>query len=662
VAPDQAQALCWLPGVPIARQWVDGLSRALAALLVAALPVGLCSYSPLAGAASVAQLAASDDDRSGPAGGAVALAGVASADLVDVGRRIYHEGLGAQGQPVIGLRFGGVESRGAAVACVNCHRRSGLGAVEGTDQVAPIAGRFIFTDDARAVVSMNLRTNRAFNQRHAAFDDATFAAAVTRGQHVDGRALSPIMPRFELTEAELSALQAYLRTLSAQWSPGVGARRLRFATVVTPDVAPARRAVFLETVRAAVAQKNGNYTPGMRTMSSAAEMLFRSDRHWDLDVWELTGAPATWAAQLDERQRAHPVFALVSGLGGGEWAPVHEFCERQAVPCWFPSVDAVPASAASDFYSIYFSAGVGLEADVLALHLAGEPGTAPGAAAPARLLQLHRGDAAGRAGAQGLQRALAVAAPDMQVQEVAVTPGDGAGLRTVLGSLGPRDAVMLWWPADALAELAGVEPPAAARVFVSARLATDQLTLVPVPWRATWHWVDLYQTPQQRLPALFYFHSWLKSRHIELRDEVLQSEVYFALSYLGETLTDMIDNVHRDYLIERAENMLSLREGQKSEDETRELVTAKFQKGPGGAQGAMARLASQPAVQRTLRPQPGQPAHTQAKREGTTVYPRLGLGVGQRFAAKAGRIVRVEASASSPPGKTLVPVSDWLVP
>jgi hypothetical protein len=76
----------------------------------------------------------------------------------------------------------------------------------------------------------------------------------------------------------------------------------------------------------------------------------------------------------------------------------------------------------------------------------------------------------------------------------------------------------------------------------------------------------------------------------------------------------------------------------------------------------MARLATQPPVQRTLRPQPGQPAHTQAKREGTTVYPRLGLGVGQRFAAKAGRIVRVEASASSPSGSTLVPVSDWIVP
>jgi hypothetical protein len=166
--------------------------------------------------------------------------------------------------------------------------------------------------------------------------------------------------------------------------------------------------------------------------------------------------------------------------------------------------------------------------------------------------------------------------------------------------------------------------------------------------------------PELRQPALFYFHSWLRTRHIELRDEVLQSEVYFALSYLGETLTDMIDNVHRDYLIERAENMLSLREGQKGEDETRELMTAKFQKGPGGAQGAMARLATQPEAKRLARPQPGQPAQQLAKREGTTVYPRLGLGQSQRFAAKAARIARIEMSQTSTP--TLVPVTDWIVP
>jgi hypothetical protein len=31
---------------------------------------------------------------------------------------------------------------------------------------------------------------------------------------------------------------------------------------------------------------------------------------------------------------------VVSGLGGSNWAPVHQFCERRQLPCLFPNVDA----------------------------------------------------------------------------------------------------------------------------------------------------------------------------------------------------------------------------------------------------------------------------------------------------------------------------------
>ena len=138
---------------------------------------------------------------------------------------------------------------------------------------------------------------------------------------------------------------------------------------------------------------------------------------------------------------------------------------------------------------------------------------------------------------------------------------------------------------------------------------------------------------------------------------MLQSEVFFALSYLAETLTDMIDNVHRDYLVERAESMLSLREGTKAEDEARELTVARHQKSAGGAQGAMARLGL-PENRKSARPMPGRPEQTLTRRDSTTVYPRLGLGQGQRFASKGAYIVRY-ASAES---QALVPVTDWIVP
>ena len=126
-------------------------------------------------------------DRTGPPGGAESLAGVGSQEEVDIGRRIYLEGIGANGKPITGLRLGGVELQGEAVVCVTCHRRSGLGAVEGIDQVAPIAGRFSFVNESSAVVSMNFRNIKNFNQKHDAFTEQTFAASVRQGKHVNGR-------------------------------------------------------------------------------------------------------------------------------------------------------------------------------------------------------------------------------------------------------------------------------------------------------------------------------------------------------------------------------------------------------------------------------------------------------------------------------------------
>ena len=102
-------------------------------------------------------------------------------------------------------------------------------------------------------------------------------------------------------------------------------------------------------------------------MSSGAEMVLQTDRSWDMQVWQLQGKPSTWGAQLLRLQAEHPVFALASGLGAGNWESVQRFCEQQALPCWFPSVAAVPAQ--SSFYSVYFSRGAALEAEVLATSL-----------------------------------------------------------------------------------------------------------------------------------------------------------------------------------------------------------------------------------------------------------------------------------------------------
>jgi hypothetical protein len=328
--------------------------------------------------------------------------------------------------------------------------------------------------------------------------------------------------------------------------------------------------------------------------------------------------------------------------------PVHDFCERRQLACWFPSVDAPPLGANKDFYSLYFSSGVQLEGDVLAHQLESE--------GPARLIQLHRGDAVGRAGAEHLQTLLGSLKKPMPVVTRFVAGTDAASVANALADLGPRDTLMMWWPEADMPALDSVSVPKG-KVYFSGRMAGAERAPPPPAWKSAISLVYPYQLPEKRAASLFYFNYWLKMLKIELREEAMQSEVYFAMTYLSETLTEMLDNLHREYLLERAENMLSLRESMKAEDEARDMSVAKYNKGgAGGAQAAMAKLAT-PEARKSPRPMPGQSAHVMMKRESTTLYPRLSLAPGQRFASKGAYIVRFGAD-----GTSLVPDSEWIIP
>ena len=689
------------PTAPARLRFAAGLTRAFAAglvgLILALGGVGVASAQPAGGSSAMAASAplsavarsrlerqrVSDRAwRSDDAAGG--LAGPGAADdpkLLAQGERLYRDGLRRDGQPLVGLRLDGqLTLSGATAACALCHRRSGLGAVEGSSQVAPVTGRYLFDQDRRAVLNMNLRARKSFNQRHQPYTLASLGAALRDGVHESGSALDPLMPRYLLDDQEVLALASYLRRLSNAWSPGVSDKRLQLATVIAPDVDPERRRIFLATVQAIVAQKNGNIVHGgQRTMSSGAELVLRTDRSWDLQVWQLEGPPASWRAQLERWQAERPVFALVSGLGAGNWEPVAGFCEARALPCWFPSVAAVPAAQGSGFYSVYFSRGVALEADVLAQQLEVGP------AGARTLLQVYGDDGVAATAVAGLRARLAgtsVASREFRL------PADGAGLAAQLQALGPRDSVVFWLTPAQRKLLAALPLPRATPYF-SVSLGGEGLALglaLGPDWRSAARLISPYQLPELRQRGLTVFREWLRSRQLPLEDELLQSEVYFALDYLNDTLVEMLDNLHRDYLLERGENMLSLREAARTEDEARDLALPKAHLA--GPDAKPLRVMARPMVAgAVLRPagaadRPAEAGASQTPLGGdgladadgggsvsrnsgaplsTSAYPRLSLGQTQRHASKGAYILRL-AEPDAANGQRVRAETGWIIP
>ena len=579
--------------------------------------------------------------------------------LVQAGKRIYETGLLANGGALVGKRADGTVITGASAACTNCHRPSGMGQVESDIQVAPITGRFLFPQEGeRPLATMDPRVGKRMSIKREAHTDATLAEALGSGRGSNGQTLNPLMPRYALGQADMQALTAYLHQLSVTPSPGVEDRTLRFATVVTPGIEPARKKAMLDMLRYVVMQKNGSTVVGnssRRHMVTAAELVLGTENKWALDVWELTGAPDTWAEQLRGYYKLAPVFALVSGLSNGVWAPVEQFCESERLPCWFPSVSAPPRHAGElpPTYSFYFSRGVELEAEVMAQHLRDEAA----AAGPVQLPQLVRGSDSSLVAAQTLAAALARGKPaTAPVQTIDLDQWSAqdapSHLAERLKALGSKDTLMLWLRPDDLKLLAPLLEKLPAQRYASGNLLSATASFLPETLRTGTKLVYPYEMPAVRERNVAYMHIWLKLRRIALVDEALQSEVYFAMNLLTDTLADMLDNLYRDYMIERAENMIGQRESRKAEDETREqgLVRPRLQR------KAMDGSIPQPVPLGAT----GYAEHAKGLREGTTVYPRLSLGPAQRYASKGAYIVGYEKDDVA--AARLIALTPWIVP
>ncbi len=454
------------------------------------------------------------------------------------GEALYRLGILPSGGTLTGERGEGAPAAGAAAACVNCHGRSGLGEADGSVRIPPITGSFLFAPISQGSMDPRLPHIDGLLDRPA-YNLESFARALREGIDAQGRTLSSLMPRFSVSGSDVRDLSEYLKSLTPPTLPGVERGLVQFATIVTPDADGAKRAAMLAVLNQYFADQNE--FARVQTEANAQQPL--SKRRWKLFVWHLTGPPSSWEAQLERLRAQQPVYAVLAGLGGSDWAPVHRFCEKSALPCLFPNVD-LPVVAEHDFYSVYFSRGVLLEADLMESALVNSK----------RVVQVYREGDVGTAAAAAVHRKLAARGIEVLDHPLPARAAI-ASLASLVRGLGPQDALVLWLRDADLTALNQVRVPHATVVASGIMAGMDKAPLNSA-WRGVAHLSYPVDLPARRAPRVQYALGWMALHHIAVSAEPVQVNTYVACSAILEMLNHMHGAFPPDYLIERLEAML----------------------------------------------------------------------------------------------------------
>lgn len=527
---------------------------------------------------------------------ATAIAGNEDDEAVRLGKQLYREGLLFDGQPSQAVVQSDVIASGTQFTCVGCHQRSGLGTSEGGKQTPAVTGSILF-----APIELRRREFHETKIIRPAYDDETLATAIRTGLDESGNDLDPLMPRYPLSDQDMKNLVAYLHSMGTADDPGVTDDTAHFATIIAGPVASDAITAVQNVTNRFIGDKNALTRQEDQRAANAPwhkDWHYESYRKWQLHTWTLTGDPSSWPEQLRKAYEEQPVFAVIGGMTNEDWSPVSTFCSARQLPCILPNTLRVPDQA-TDFYNLYFNAGIDLEALVLAKHL--EPSDdAPDSCA---ILQIHDAAPLSHQAAATLTQALTDSGRVIESRSIDLRGGPADfDWQTALDETRACD-IVLWLADEELEGLAAMQDITQINtIFMSASLVSAEMAGFPESLRQKVHLVFPYQTQtgKRQNPRLT---GWARGKQIELTHKRLQANTFYTLSLAADAMVHIRSNFSRDYFLERIEHMVG-------------------------------RMLAKPA------------------------YDGLSLAPGQRYLSKGAYVVRLPETAGGP----VIPVSDWIVP
>lgn len=491
---------------------------------------------------------------------AAPLPDLSKTEILRLGERMYRDGLLPSGKVMDAFIRDDVEVDSSAFSCSSCHLRAGLGSFEGGVITPPTTGNKLYKPYRRPP-SLGDTADQAGRFIYAktvlerpAYTRESLAVALRSGIDPAGQVFNDVMPRYPLSDLDMSILISYLEQLSAEASPGADSRGFRFATIISDDVSPDQRQALLEPIRRFIAQKNqqtGMYESFIKFgYAPTADMKYAFSTA-SLDVWELKGPSGTWEKQLAAYYDRQPVFAVLGGISNSDWRPVHEFCEERRLPCLFP-ITPFPVISDNGWYTYYFNKGYVQEGEAAARYL----NRLETFSARTPILQIVQDSPAGKALASGFNKVwMELERPE--VPTITLTADqlhDRDALSKLLTSHKPG-VLLLWTDARLLPALPTLIPGLGAPQMVmvsSGYLGKETATIaeairdkvyITYPYRLT-----PYLGPKEggfdfKVPVTSSFRDFDKERIGSLTTTMLSQVTLRGLSLL-------YDNLHRDHLLD----------------------------------------------------------------------------------------------------------------
>ena len=261
------------------------------------------------------------------------------------GKRLYTQGESLSGAPITALVSRGATAIPASILpCVGCHGDDGKGRPEGG--VVP-------PDIRWSSLSAKSGHEHAYGRSHPAFDESALGRAITKGVDSGDNALDMAMPRFQMSDADLQDLVAYIKRIETDLDPGLSGDKIRIGTL-------------LPRAGAAGSQGQAMY---LVLRSYFDDINSRGGIHGrQIELvpggYDQDPAKAIWDARDFIEQQE--VFAMASGYLSGIEEPISALAEEFRIPMVGPYTPLPQDKSSIQRYTFYLTSGLVQQATVLA--------------------------------------------------------------------------------------------------------------------------------------------------------------------------------------------------------------------------------------------------------------------------------------------------------